>query len=178
MEQKTPPIPMATEAWEDMDPQPSTEWDDHHHHHHHHHHHQVTTIYQFRPLDATGLVVCVSCLVSNLPQTVSPVGLHIPPNDLSDPSPGDQTWDSEAESKSSQPLFPEAIPFSEPSPVASSLPLTGLPTASCAQPTPLTATTPALPRQPTPGPSRYIHVVARNTLSSSCQWHGHHLWLL
>ena len=43
-EEKTPPIPIATEAWDDLDPQPSTEWDDHHNYR------QVTTTDHTRPL--------------------------------------------------------------------------------------------------------------------------------
>lgn len=142
MDDKTLHNPIQTEAWEEVDPQPSTEWEDHQLH-------QVT--HHWGALGTTG-DHCVYVYIALSPQTGSPPH-H--PNSI-DPAAVDHTWDSEAESKGSQPLFPEAIPFTEPSPMgaANTLPLVGLPTASCAQPTPHTATAPALPRQPTPGSSR------------------------
>ena len=41
VEEKT--LPVAAETWDDLDPQPSTEWEDHHHH-------KVTTADHSRPL--------------------------------------------------------------------------------------------------------------------------------
>ena len=171
-EEKTPPIPVATEAWDDLDPQPSTEWDDHQHYH------QVTAADHTTPLH----VLHTSSL-----QTGSPVA-PLPPDSV-DPGSVDQMWDSESENKASQPLFPEAfsegtaatpplptsVPVATTLSLAGGLPLPGLPTASCAQPTALTAPTPALPRQPTPGSSRYhltlcVHVAG----DDYCIFPSHH----
>lgn len=62
-----------------------------------------------------------------------------------DPSSVEQTWDSEAESKESQPIFPEA--YTEPV-VSLDTSITQQPTTSLAQPTTIT---PPLLHQPTPG---------------------------
>ena len=169
LQEKPTPVPVATEVWEEQEPRPSTEWDDRHLLHHHLHPHQVSTG-QSAPQNMPYSRTCLTALHAlqqnmpyNTPQSDSIAMQHVPasthPNPL-DPAPGEPAWDSEAESKGSQPLFPEAIPFPPDTSLgapASSLPLPGLPTASCAQPTALTATSPALPRQTSPGLSRCSH---------------------
>ncbi|CAI8030040.1 hypothetical protein GBAR_LOCUS17024 [Geodia barretti] len=112
-EEKSHPLPVAAEAWDDeMDPQPSTEWEDHRK--------TAGSPAQPSPLEPSSAVA-------------------------------DQTWDSEAESKGSQTLFPEAFTDPATSEIPG-LPIPGLPTASSAQPTALAATSlGSLPHPTTPG---------------------------
>lgn len=129
--------PIVSESWDDVDLQPSTEWDDH----------KVTNTNHsgLKPTD----------VVTSYNQMGGGGGTVSPPHTIDHTmSSGDGMWDSEVESKGSQTVFPEA--FADPASVTVSSsgslpPLPGLPRASSAQPTSLASTAPTLPQQSTPG---------------------------